>query len=79
MAVPRSRPGTPSLRTEPALLPAAVEEFLRYDGPVGFATLRYAGEPVVIGDTEIPVGDFVHVALGAANCDPERFRETGSS
>ncbi len=65
-----------ALRADPSLLPGAIEEFLRYDGPVNIATLRYTAEPVTIGGTEIPAGEFVHVALIAANRDPARFADT---
>ena len=61
------------LRADPSLLPRAVEELLRYEGPVNVATLRHTAEPVVIGDTEIPEGEFVLVALASANRDPERY------
>jgi cytochrome P450/protein-L-isoaspartate O-methyltransferase len=66
-----------ALRADPALVPAAVEEFLRFDGPVGFATLRYTGEPVELGGVRIPADEFVHVALGAADRDPARFADPG--
>ncbi|GAA3217410.1 cytochrome P450 [Actinocorallia longicatena] len=61
------------VRDDPSLLPAAIEEFLRHDGSVNVATLRYTAEPVTIGGTEIPAGEFVHVALIAANRDPAAF------
>ncbi len=61
------------LQADPSLLPRAVEELLRYEGPVNVATLRHTTEPVVIGDTEIPEGEFVLVALASANRDPERY------
>ncbi|WP_067821769.1 cytochrome P450 family protein [Actinomadura kijaniata] len=61
------------LRATPSLVPSAIEEFLRYDGPVNLATLRYTAEPVTIEDVEIPPDTFVHVALPAANRDPARF------
>jgi cytochrome P450 len=64
-----------ALKADPARVPAAVEEFLRYDSPVNIATTRYTREPVVIAGTEIPAGEFVHVALPAANRDPERFAD----
>ncbi|MQY04771.1 cytochrome P450 family protein [Actinomadura macrotermitis] len=64
-----------ALRADPALLPGAIEEFLRYESPVNIATLRYTGEPVTIGGTEIPEGEFVHVALPGANRDPAVFAE----
>ncbi len=62
-----------ALRADLTLVPAAVEELLRYDGPVGFATLRYAGEPLELGGVRVETDEFVHVALGAANRDPVRF------
>jgi cytochrome P450 len=64
-----------ALQADPARVPAAVEEFLRYDSPVNVATLRYTEEPVVIDGVEIPAGQFVHVAIGSANRDPARFAE----
>jgi cytochrome P450 len=62
-----------ALRAGPALLPGAVEEFLRYDGPVNHATLRYTTEPVEVGGTTIPEGEFVLVSLISANRDDDRF------
>lgn len=62
-----------ALRENPDDVPAAVEEFLRYDGPVGWATVRYTEEPVRIAGVEIPAGELVYIALGAANRDPDHF------
>ncbi|MEU7766549.1 cytochrome P450 [Nocardia sp. NPDC049190] len=62
-----------ALREDPTRIPAAVEELMRYDGPVGWATVRYTHEPVRIGQADIPAGELVHVALGAANRDPARY------
>ncbi|MQA78532.1 MAG: cytochrome P450 [Streptosporangiales bacterium] len=67
-----------ALRADPGLLPGAVEEFLRYEPPVNMATLRYTVEPVEVGDVMIPEGEFVLVALGGANRDPERFAYPGA-
>ncbi|MEU7141460.1 cytochrome P450 [Nocardia sp. NPDC046473] len=64
-----------TLRANPSALPAAVDEFLRFDGPIHFSTIRYTAEPVLIGDTEIPAGEFVHIAVAAANHDPAIFPE----
>jgi pimeloyl-[acyl-carrier protein] synthase len=60
------------LRADPGLLPTAVEELLRFDGPVQ-ATVRVALEDVAIDDHVIPAGALVLVNLGAANRDPEAF------
>ncbi|QDY77138.1 cytochrome P450 family protein [Streptomyces qinzhouensis] len=54
-------------------LATAVEELLRYDGPVEMATWRYATETLTIGGQEIAAGDPVLVVLAAADRDPERF------
>jgi cytochrome P450 len=56
----------------PSLLPTAIEELLRFDGPVQ-ATLRVALEDVVIDGHAIPAGALVLVSIGAANHDPAVF------
>lgn len=61
------------LRQDPALIPDAVEELLRYDSPITTATFRYAAEPLTLGGAEIAAGDVVLVSPGAANRDPARF------
>jgi cytochrome P450 len=55
------------------LLSTAVEELLRYDGPVELATWRYATEPFALGGQAVATGDAVLVVLAAADRDPERF------
>ncbi|GLF94860.1 cytochrome P450 [Streptomyces yaizuensis] len=60
------------LRGTPALLPGAVEEFLRYDPPVQAVT-RWAYEDIRIGGYEVPRGSRVVALLGSANRDPARF------
>jgi cytochrome P450 len=61
------------LRKNPSLLPNAVEEILRFEGPVNLATLRFTTEPIQLGDVEIPAGEFVMVSLLGANRDEDRF------
>ncbi|MFF3495654.1 cytochrome P450 [Streptomyces sp. NPDC002795] len=56
-----------------SVLDAAVEELLRYDGPVEFATWRFAIQPLEIGGQRIATGEPVLVVLAAANRDPARF------
>ncbi|MEU1625720.1 cytochrome P450 [Streptomyces sp. NPDC020096] len=60
-------------RGETGLLATAVEELLRYDGPVELATWRFATEPLTIGGQAIGTGDPVLVVLAAADRDPQRF------
>ncbi|MFI9552110.1 cytochrome P450 [Nonomuraea endophytica] len=64
-----------ALRADPSLVPGAVEEFLRFDGPVGQASFRVTTAPVSYGGVKIPAGEIVQVSLLAANRDPARFTE----
>ncbi|MFD5429711.1 cytochrome P450 [Streptomyces sp. NPDC127084] len=61
------------LREDPELLPGAVEEFLRYDGPVNPGIARFAREDVTIGGVAIPSGATVVIATAIADRDPGRF------
>ncbi|GAB2921961.1 cytochrome P450 [Nonomuraea fastidiosa] len=61
------------LRARPELVEQAVEELLRYDGPVELATWRFAREPVELGGMRLEAGQPILVALAAANRDPGRF------
>lgn len=60
------------LAADPGLLPAAVEEFLRFEAPVqGFA--RTVTRDIAIGDCPIAAGETVFLLWGSANRDPEAF------
>ena len=60
------------LREHRELLPRAIEEILRYDGPVQ-ATVRFPKAAAEVGGTEIPAGTVAFVILAAANRDPAKF------
>jgi cytochrome P450 len=60
------------LRSDPSLLPSAVEELLRYESPSQH-TARLAPSGATLGGKDIPEGDAVIAVMGAANRDPERF------
>ncbi|GGZ39773.1 cytochrome P450 family protein [Streptomyces poonensis] len=62
-----------ALRADMTLLDGAVEEILRYEGPVENATFRYAAEPLDIAGTAIAAGDPVMIGLTAADRDGTRF------
>ena len=61
------------LRADPALLPAAVEELVRYANPLNHATERFTLEPVDIGGVTIPAREWVLCVTSSANRDPARF------
>ncbi|MFE2286279.1 cytochrome P450 [Streptomyces sp. NPDC059443] len=55
------------------LLDGAVEEMLRYDGPVENSTARFATEDLVLGGVTIEAGSPVLVSLASGDRDGERF------
>lgn len=61
------------LAEDPALVAPAVEEMLRYDGPVETSTVRWAASEIELRDTRIPPGEIVLASLLAANRDPDQF------
>jgi cytochrome P450 len=63
------------LRSDPGLIPTAVEEFLRYESPVETTTHRFTAEPIEVAGVTIPAGEVVIVSLSSANRDEERFAE----
>ncbi|MGP4018088.1 cytochrome P450 family protein [Saccharopolyspora sp. 5N708] len=75
LALLRSPEQWAALRANPELVTGAVEEALRFDGPVIHGTFRHTTEPVDVGGVLIPEGEIVWVGLTAANNDPERFPE----
>ena len=59
-------------RADPTLDAHAVDELLRFDGPVQL-TVRVPLEPVRFDDVEVEAGTPVMAVLGAANHDPAEF------
>jgi cytochrome P450 len=65
-----------ALQADPSLVPAAVQELLRFDGPNQFLrriALTDTSFDVPGGTVDIGIGDVVYVGVGAANHDPQRF------
>jgi cytochrome P450 len=62
-----------TLRSDPGQIPAAIEEFLRYDAPVPHSTFRYSVEPVTIAGVTIPTGAQVIICMAAANRDHAKY------
>ena len=62
------------LRANSALLPSAVEEFLRYQSPNQLGNRRVVAD-VAVGGVQMPAGTLVTLGIGAANRDPAQFPE----
>jgi cytochrome P450 len=69
------------LRREPALMPSAVEEILRYEPPIIFLS-RIVREDLVHAGLELRKDEMIHLSLASANrdpahvADPDRFDVT---
>jgi cytochrome P450 len=63
------------LRADGSLLPAAVEELLRFTNPLNHATDRFTTQDIAVGGVSIPAGEWVFMAISSANRDPRRFTD----
>jgi cytochrome P450 len=62
------------IKDDPALIPNAVEELLRFDSSVQM-TGRVTNTEVEVGGVTLPAGESVIMLLGAANRDPAHYTE----
>ncbi|MGW2839518.1 cytochrome P450 family protein [Streptomyces sp. NPDC001493] len=63
------------LRADPSLMPHAVDELMRYCGPVVRALPRYAVCDTTVGTTPVRAGEAVLPIVSAANRDPAAFTD----
>lgn len=61
-----------AIRQDRSLIPQAIEEALRWDGPVLMQS-RFATKAVTLGGVDIPEGSFIDVVAGSANRDERKF------
>ncbi|MDF6017935.1 cytochrome P450 [Streptomyces sp. JH34] len=67
-----------ALRADFGLLDNAVEEMLRYEGPVETPTYRFTTEPLDVSGTVIPGGgELVLIAMADCDRDPARYPDPG--
>jgi pimeloyl-[acyl-carrier protein] synthase len=74
LALMRNPDQLQNLRDNPALLPNAVDEMLRYDSPVQLMP-RLALDDLILHDEQIRKGQIVFLIFGAANRDPSIFSD----
>lgn len=72
LALMRNPDQLAALRHNPALLPSAIEEMLRYDPPAQ-STVRISKADATVNGVEIKTGTPVFVVLAAVNRDPAQF------
>ena len=61
-----------AVRADRGLIPQAIDEALRWEGPVT-STFRYCAEDSEIDGRPIKAGTYVNVVLASANRDPSKF------
>jgi hypothetical protein len=62
------------LRAEPALVPGAVEEMLRFEPPIIFLS-RVVAVDMSLAGVELAAGELIQLSLASANRDPAEFEE----
>jgi cytochrome P450 len=62
------------LRAEPALVPGAVEEMLRFEPPIIFLS-RVVAVDMTLAGVELAAGELIQLSLASANRDPAEFEE----
>ena len=60
------------LRESPSLVGSAIEEMLRYDGPIQLNNRRLTA-PMELGGRTLAAGTLITIGIGAANRDPRQF------
>lgn len=63
------------LQRDISLIPTAIEELLRYTGPVSLSDERWACEDILIYGKVIRKGERVYASLIGANTDPQQFHD----
>ena len=63
-----------AVRNDRSLIPAAIEEALRWDGPV-IMNWRAAKKDVTLGGVDIPSGSVINIVQGSANRDETKFED----
>jgi cytochrome P450 len=63
------------IQLDPALIPSAIEELLRYTAPVNLSDERWASEDISMHGQVIRKGEIVYASLIGANTDPQQFHD----
>ena len=61
------------IKSNPEIIPSAIEEFLRYDSPVERTLTRFVSQDIELAGQQLKRGDLVIVILGSANRDEAQF------
>jgi cytochrome P450 len=63
------------LRADPSLIPAAVDELMRFDPAASVGTFRFTKAEIQVGDVLIPANQILALSWGSANRDEMRFQD----
>ncbi len=73
----RDRADWTRLREDPALIPDALDEVMRFEAPVQNSFMRVAVRQTVLGGERVEEGEHVVGLIAAANRDPKAYAESG--
>jgi cytochrome P450 len=69
----RNREQLELLRGDASLYPTAIEELLRYDGPLELSSAHFASEDIELDGLLLPRGAQIRLVMPSINRDPARF------
>ena len=61
------------LRADPSLMPASVDELMRYDPAASVGTFRFTTDEIPVGDVVIPADQILALSWSSANRDSTHF------
>lgn len=61
------------LRADMSLLPAAIDELIRFDSGVAVGTFRFTKEEIDLGEVTIPAGEILALSMNSAHRDSTKF------
>jgi cytochrome P450 len=63
------------LRADLSLIPAALDELIRFDSGVAVGTFRFTKEEITLGEVTIPAGEILALSMNSAHRDSAKFPE----
>ncbi|MBV9823076.1 MAG: cytochrome P450 [Actinobacteria bacterium] len=61
------------LRADMSLLPAAIDELIRFDSGVAVGTFRFTKEAIDLGEVTIPAGEILALSMNSAHRDATKY------
>ena len=63
------------LRADMSLVPAAIDELIRFDSGVAVGTFRFTREAITLGEVTIPAGEILALSMNSAHRDTTKYSD----